>query len=220
MYILMIGLCAMESSRTSEDAWVVLIYRVPTEPASKRVAIWRELKRLGAIYLQQCVCVVPRRPDLLTEVERVTARIAAFEGEFTVFDVPELRPGDHEKLVAACRAQRDKEYAEIVEECETKFVKEIEFEHFRQNYTYEEAEEIRQDLDKITRWYESIVARDWFEAAGRPAVAGWIERCEALLAEFEDTVYRHSEDDGVPVTLPHRDARAASNGHHKAGKER
>lgn len=209
-----------DQTPTNDDAWVVLVYRVPTEPASRRVAIWRELKRLGAIYLQQCVCVVPARADLLAEVERVTAKIAAFEGDFTVFDVPTLRPGDHAKLVAACRAQRDKEYAEIVEECETKFVKEIEFEHFRQNYTYEEAEEIRQDLDKITRWYESIVARDWFDAPGRPAVAIWIERCEALLAEFEDTVYRHTEHESGPVTLPHREPRAASNGHHAAGKER
>ncbi len=197
----------------ASEAWVVLVYRVPTEPASKRVAIWRELKRMGAIYLQQCVCVLPRRGDLLAEVERVTAKIAGFEGEFTVFDVPVLRSGDHDKLVAACKTQRDKEYAEIVEECETKFVKEIEFEHFRQNYTYEEAEEIRQDLDKITRWFESIVARDWFGAPGRPAVETWIARCEDLLAEFENTVYRHSSDDHVPVTLPVGKPEPATNGH-------
>jgi hypothetical protein len=33
----------------------VLVYRIPSEPASKRVAIWRDLKRTGALYLQQCV---------------------------------------------------------------------------------------------------------------------------------------------------------------------
>ena len=40
-------------------AWRTLIYRVPAEPASKRVSVWRDLKRLGALYLQQCVCIVP-----------------------------------------------------------------------------------------------------------------------------------------------------------------
>ena len=34
--------------------WLVLVYRIPSEPASKRVAIWRDLKRTGALYLQQC----------------------------------------------------------------------------------------------------------------------------------------------------------------------
>jgi hypothetical protein len=29
--------------------WLVLVYRIPTDPASKRVAIWRDLKRTGAL---------------------------------------------------------------------------------------------------------------------------------------------------------------------------
>jgi len=198
---------SVESSRAGVNdpeglAWVVLVYRVPTEPGSKRVAVWRELKRMGALYLQQCVCLLPGRPEILDELERVTAKIAAMEGEYTLLDVPHLRPGDSERMIAAFRELRDKEYAEIVEECETKFVKEIEFEHFRQNYTYGEAEEIRQDLDKIKRWFASVVARDWFGAERRGEVERWIARCEDLLAEFEDAVYRHGGDDGPPMRQP------------------
>jgi hypothetical protein len=175
--------------------WVVLVYRVPTEPASRRVGIWRDLKRMGALYLQQCVCIVPNRPDLIDELDRITAKIPAMEGEYTLFDVPRLRAGDEEKIVAAFRALRNKEYAEIVEECETKFVKEIEFEHFRQNYTFEEAEEIGQDLEKIRRWFARVVERDWFSAGGRGAVETWIEKCQELLNDFEQTVYQRSSDD-------------------------
>ncbi|HUY23841.1 MAG TPA: Chromate resistance protein ChrB, partial [Candidatus Saccharimonadales bacterium] len=80
-------------------------------------------------------------------------------------------------------------YAEIVEECETKFIKEIEFERFRGNYTFEEAEEIRQDLDKIRRWLDKVIARDWFEAPGRDEVADWLKRCEQELDAFEDDVF-------------------------------
>ena len=90
---------------------------------------------------------------------------------------------------------RDKEYAEIIEECETKFVKEIEFEHFRQNYTFEEAEEIEQDLEKIRRWFARIVERDWFGADRRGEVEVWIEKCENCLNGFEQEVYRRSGDD-------------------------
>jgi hypothetical protein len=183
-----------------EMSWVLLVYRVPTEPASRRVTIWRDLKRMGALYLQQCVCIFPNRADIAAELDRITAKIAAMDGEYTRFDVPRLRAGDEEKIVQAIRDLRDKEYAEIVEECETKFVKEIEFEHFRQNYTFEEAEEIAQDLEKIRRWFARVVERDWFGADRRDEVTAWIEKCQELLNGFEQDVYRRSSDDGVAET--------------------
>ena len=49
------------------------------------------------------------------------------------------------------------EYEEIVEECETKFEREIEFEIFRGNLTAAEAEEIEADLEKIKTWFERVV---------------------------------------------------------------
>ncbi len=179
----------------TEQAWVLLVYRVPTEPASRRVAVWRDLKRMGALYLQQCVCILPDLPAVRDDLARVTAKIPDLEGEYTLFEVPRLADADAVRIVAAFRVLRDKEYAEIVEECETKFVKEIEFEHFRQNYTFEEAEEIGQDLEKIRRWYARIIERDWFGASRRAAVAEWIEKCEELLNAFEQEVYRRSSDD-------------------------
>jgi hypothetical protein len=181
----------------SELPWVVLVYRVPTEPASKRVGVWRELKRIGALYLQQCVCIFPDRADVIEELDRVTTKILAMDGEYTLFDIPKLRPADEEKIVQAVRDLRNKEYGEIVEECETKFVKEIEFEHFRQNYTFEEAEEIGQDLEKIRRWFARIVARDWFGADRRGEVEVWIEKCDELLNGFEQEVYRRTGDDAA-----------------------
>ncbi len=179
----------------SEHAWLLLVYRVPTEPTSKRVAVWRDLKRMGALYLQQCVCILPDLPAVRDDLARVTTKIPEMEGEYTRFEVPCLAADDAAKIVAAFQTLRDKEYAEIIEECETKFVKEIEFEHFRQNYTFEEAEEIGQDLEKIRRWYARIVERDWFGAGRHDEVALWIEKCQELLNAFEQEVYRRSNDD-------------------------
>lgn len=186
-----------------DTGWLLLVYRVPSEPASKRVTIWRELKRLGALYLQQCVCIVPSRPELVAALATIVARIESFEGDATRFEVPSLPPADEARIVGAFRELRDKEYAEIVEECAAKFVKEVEFEHFRQNYTFEEAEEIEHDLDKIRRWFARIVARDWFDAARRGEVEEWIARCQELLDGFEAEVYRRRADDGESAALPH-----------------
>ncbi len=192
----------MIASRQSRSAkrgvplsWRVLIYRVPTEPASKRVAVWRDLKRLGALYLQQCACIFPDIPGVTDEVNQVAAKIPALGGETFLLDVPRLQPEDEARIIQSFRAQRASEYAEIIEECETKFVKEIEFEHFRQNYTFEEAEEIEQDLEKIRRWFERVRERDWFKADRRDEVETWLARCQGLLARFEEEVYRRNGSD-------------------------
>ena len=165
----------------STAAWLLLVCRVPSEPASKRVAIWRDLKRLGALYLQQCVCLVPHTETLATALDRVHSKIVEDGGEAICMEIPQLRPTDETKIVDAFRALRDKEYAELIEECETKFVKEIEFERFRNNYTFEETEEIAQDLEKIRRWCTRIVERDWFAAPRRAEAEAWIDQCQGLL---------------------------------------
>jgi len=181
--------------RGAPMSWRVLIYRVPTEPASKRVAVWRDLKRLGALYLQQCACIFPDIPGVTEEVNQVAAKIPALGGETFLLDVPKLQPEDEARIIEAFRVQRANEYAEIIEECETKFVKEIEFEHFRQNYTFEEAEEIEQDLEKIRRWFERVRERDWFKAERRDEVETWLGKCQGLLARFEEEVYRRVGSD-------------------------
>ncbi|MFT4037864.1 MAG: hypothetical protein QM692_06765 [Thermomicrobiales bacterium] len=175
--------------------WVLLVYRVPTEPAAGRVSVWRHLKRMGGLYLQQCVCLFPALPEILRELDERAAAISELGGEYTLFDIPLLRPGDEERVIATFRDLRNKDYAEIIEECETKFLKEIEFEHFRQNYSYAESEEIRQDLDKIRRWQRRVIERDWFNADRRDEAEAWIARCADLLAEYEQEVYRRQSAD-------------------------
>lgn len=174
----------------------MLVYRVPSEPSSTRVAIWRDLKRVGAHYLQQCVCVVPRRPDLRAAVDGVCEKIGRLGGSSNLFEVPWLAPEEERSLVAGFRDLVAKQYAEIIEECETKFVKEIEFETFRENYTFAEAEEIEQDLDKIRRWFARVQERDWFEAPGRAAVEEWIGRCAELLERFYVEVHARTTSAG------------------------
>src|SRR3954470_14888058 len=153
-------------------------------------SIASQLKRMGGLYLQQCACMFPSRPEVVQELEQRATAIKEWGGDYTLFDIPALRPGDEERIIGTFRDLRSKEYAEIIEECETKFVKEIEFEHFRQNYSYAETEEIRQDLEKIKRWFRRVVERDWFASERREDVERWIARCSDLMAEFEQEVYR------------------------------
>jgi len=177
----------------SHPKWLFLAYKVPSEPSSNRISIWRELKRLGAYYPQQAVCLLPARPETETRIQQIRARVTDMGGTDTYLEIPYLPPTQHDDLVDVFLGLAAKEYAEIVEECETKFVKEIEFERFRNNYTFEEAEEIRQDLDKIQRWFDEVTARDWFESPDRSEAQRWIKDCSAQLDDFEADVFAHTE---------------------------
>ena len=171
------------------QGWLVLVYRVPSDPSNARVSVWRELKRLGALYLQQCACVLPNTPDLAAGVGRAREKIARFGGSSNLFQVPRMEPAEEAELVRQFRELSAKQYAEIVEECETKFVREVEFETFRQNFTFAEAEEIEQDLDKVRRWFARVRERDWFGAEGREEVRDWLRRCDGLLEGFYAEVH-------------------------------
>jgi hypothetical protein len=167
----------------------MLIYRVPTGSSRARVAVWRELKRLGGLYVQQAVCVLPDRGDLRDKLAKVRTRIDELGGSSVFLTLHDVEPDAKTTFVDGFRDQSAKEYAEIVEECETKFFKEIEFERFRNNYTFEETEEIRQDLEKLRRWLDKVEARDWMGADGRELARQKVAECETLLEQFEADVY-------------------------------
>jgi len=53
--------------------WLVLVVRVPAEPSRHRVAVWRELRRVGAVSLGQGAWIVPDAPVFADGVARARA---------------------------------------------------------------------------------------------------------------------------------------------------
>ena len=179
--------------------WELLIYRLPTQPSRARVAVWRELRRLGALPLQQGVVVLPIAGELAARVSDIAGRIEAEGGTSYRFRLRDLDDAQDTRLRAEWNALREQEYAEIVEECETKFAKEVEFEIFRGNFTAGEAEEIEADLEKIRTWFARVSERDLFDAPKRRETEQAIAHSERLLEDFVDRVYRAEEVAGGPV---------------------
>jgi hypothetical protein len=184
---------APTGNKQAAVGWLLLIYKVPSESSRARVAVWRELKRLGGFYVQQAVCVLPDREELRAGMEKVREKVTELGGSSVFLTLTDVEPDVRDQFVEGFRTQSAKEYAEIVEECETKFVKEIEFERFRENYTFEEAEEIRQDLEKLRRWLAKVEDRDWMDAEGKELARAKVADCERLLEEFEADVYERTE---------------------------
>src|SRR5262245_58551339 len=186
--------------------WHIFIYRLPTHPSRARVAVWRELRRLGALPLQQAVVAVPERGSLQQALDAIEARVYQEGGSVYRYWLAPLSTEQNAQLIHDWNQLRTQEYDEIIEECQTKFVREIEFEMFRQNFTLAEAEEIEADLDKIKSWYQRVVERDWFAADRRQAAEAAIVKCERLLDDFVENVYVRESANGPsldpPLALP------------------
>ena len=184
--------------------WLLMVYRVPSEPSRHRVAVWREMKRMGALYVQNCVCLLPGFRGVRKKLEAVAQRIEGMSGSSLTLEIRKIAEPGLSEVIAGFREQSDREYDEIIEECTTKFQKEIEFERFRQNFTYEEAEEIWSDLEKIRTWLARVVERDWVGSERRVEAERRVAESEEAFDAFERECFAASQQE-TPVGSPDGD---------------
>jgi hypothetical protein len=65
---------------TGAQQWLLLSYTLPREPSAPRVALWRKLKKLGAILLHDALWVLPATPALEEQVRWLATEIAEADG--------------------------------------------------------------------------------------------------------------------------------------------
>lgn len=154
--------------------------------AALRVFVWRQLRKLGGLYIGPSVCLLPKLPTTQEVVDRLVTRVHDQGGRAQVFTVRFSDQVEEEALEQEQRADRDTEYAEVVDRAPG-LLAEIEQETARGRATYTEVEESEADLDRFQRWLTSIQARDYFQATARGAAEEAVARCRQALAKFEKT---------------------------------
>ena len=65
-------------------SWLLLTYKVPPEPAAKRIALWRRLKAMGAVYLQSGVCLLPKTDDHVRRLKMLENDVSEMGGEAVI----------------------------------------------------------------------------------------------------------------------------------------
>lgn len=155
---------------------------------SLRVAIWRKLRSLGALYLHQSVCVLPARADVEREIRRLVDRVRANGGAARVLRITFEDTNEEAHLVSELQAARDDEYGEVLERVPA-FLAELRNERDRDRATYEEVEESEADLQRFRAWLAKIDRRDYFGAPRRADAHAAVERCAQALAAFESEAF-------------------------------
>src|SRR6266487_2430902 len=176
----------MSTVGADAGGWLLLIYRVPSEPTRLRAAVWRRLKSLGAIYLQNSAAALPASPDAERALRKLRREILGMSGTAVLLSCSVL--AGEQGVLAAFQAARDDEYAEIVDKCED-FLGEVRKEYLADHFTYAELEENEVDLVKLRNWLGRVRERDVFGASGSQAAEQGLAACEQSLEEYAARVY-------------------------------
>jgi hypothetical protein len=165
--------------------WLLISVSTPAGGTSTlRVYAWRNLRSLGAHYLQQSVCVLPATPKTTRATARLVTRLRAEGGHGEMLRIQLTDSKQEAMVIDAMQRERTDEYNEVVERTR-QFHDELRLERRRGRATYTELEESDADLARHQKWLAAIRARDYFDAPGGQEAAAAVTSCEEALARFE-----------------------------------
>lgn len=165
--------------------WLLITVSTPPGASSTlRVYAWRNLRSLGAHYLQQSVCLLPATPKTTRAVARLVTRLRAEGGGGEMLRIHLTDAAQQATVIDTIQRERSDEYRELVESTR-QFHDELQHERRRGRTIYTELEESDADLLRYQKWLAAIRRRDYFDAPGGPEAAAAVASCEEALALFE-----------------------------------
>jgi hypothetical protein len=168
--------------------WLLAVYRLPSDRSSARVAVWREVRRSGALQLQNSVVAFPDTKEFRTALARVRAAVAAVDGTVVAMRAEPLDGEDDAQLIAAWNGARAAEYAELASECD-KLVAEIDKEFAKEKFTLAELDEEEAELEKLEAWHDRIRMRDVHGSEGGAEAKAAFGRASEALARYTAAVF-------------------------------
>ena len=154
--------------------------------------MWRELRKVGAVALQQATWVLPAKPEFIEALKRAVALVERGGGDAIVLDVIGTDDATEAHLEELFTQAREGEWAEFLSEC-GKFDVEIQKEIRVGKFTAAELDEEEQSLDRLKRWFRDLRARDLFVAPSQEVAERRLKECVETLEDFAERVYQEGE---------------------------
>src|SRR5215203_691937 len=154
--------------------WVLLVYRLPREPSRHRVAVWRKLRDLGALYLKDGVAALPEDAVTREQLEWLQLRVRESGGEATMW---EARPGtlaEEAELVEEFRSSREEAYRTIIAEAER-----------LRRKAQMGGKGLLEQLGKLEREFRAERRRDYFRSALRGEAAAALKATREAVRNRE-----------------------------------
>jgi hypothetical protein len=165
---------------------VLLVYRLPREPSRHRVALWRKLRDLGALYLQDGVAALPEDAVTREQLEWLQLRVREAGGVATLW---EGRPGtvaEEGELVKTFRASREEAYRAIVAGAE----------RVRRKAEMGGGAALAEQLVKLEREFRAERRRDYFRSPLRAEAAASLKAARLAVRTSVQSVEGRGAEGG------------------------
>src|SRR6266550_2338884 len=100
-------------TEVSKHSWLLLLYSLPKKRNTARVAVWRRLKKIGAIQVKTSTYLLPDQPAQYEHFQWLAQQIRDYGGDATLVRAQEIEGMSNEKLIALFNRARDEEYGPI-----------------------------------------------------------------------------------------------------------
>lgn len=132
--------------------WVLLAYRLPREPSTPRITVWRKLRRLGVAQLVDGLVALPADARTKEQLEWIAEEILDADGEATVWVGRPGSSSDERRLAGRMAAEVAEEYRAVIADAA----------RLRENDVVD-----RRTLARLQRELQRIGRRDFFPPSER-----------------------------------------------------
>jgi hypothetical protein len=157
--------------------WAALSYRLPREPSRLRLAVWRRLKRIGAIVLHDSIWLLPADAKTREAFEWLAEEIEEQGGTALVWEATSFDAAQDDVIAAQFRAEADARYTAIAESAEGL----RRLAERRRSPGPGRLEQMRRQLAGLERALRLESRRDHFRAPGRRLAAKVLEATAQAL---------------------------------------
>jgi hypothetical protein len=155
--------------KEADANWVLLAYRLPREPSTPRISVWRRFKRLGAAQLLDGLVALPLDARNREQLDWLAEEVVEAGGEATIWIATPASAAQARSLAARMRASAASEYSALAEQA--RLVRE------------RPSGQRRRSLARLRRELRRIRARDYFPPSERELAQQAVEELAILLEE-------------------------------------
>ena len=151
--------------------WVLLAYRLPREPSTPRINVWRKLRKLGAVQLVDGLVALPASARTREQFDWLADEVIEAAGEAWTWTAVPGSKAQQKLLAARMTDAAAADYRAVVEEAEQ---------------LASDGGASRRTVERLRRELRRIEARDHYPPEEREQARRAVERLAATLAATDE----------------------------------
>ena len=149
-------------------SWLLLLYSLPTSRNTERVAVWRRLKKMGAVQIKTSTYLLPDEPAQYEQFQWLAQQIRDYDGDSTLVRAQEIEGLTREKVVSLFNAARDQEYVALRKELQACI----------KHRKRADAQLAAAELERLTKRFRELRQIDFFDSPRGHEVEMLLRRAE------------------------------------------